>query len=76
MTPLWALFTFVNLWCVSLFAVLSLGNTHERTVSENDYAAAPDRPNFRKKFIITTIVAASLTTLIAVLMNMGIISLI
>lgn len=74
MTPLWAIFTFINIWWVALFAVLSIGNTNVREVGEHDYAAAPDKPNLRKKFLLTTIISASLTGLIALLMNMGIIS--
>lgn len=69
----WAIFTFINLWWVSLFAVLSLGNSNDRAVGEHDYAAAPDAPNLKKKFLLTSLISALLTGLIAALMNTGII---
>ena len=74
MTPLWAVFTFINLWWVCLFAFLALGNTYNRAPSAYDYAAAPDKPHLKRKFFYTTITSASITALIALLMHWDIIN--
>ncbi len=74
MTLGWMIFTFINIWWVALFSVISVGNTHARTVAADEYAAAPDKPNFKKKFILTSIISAILTAIAATLMDMGIIS--
>lgn len=69
MTPLWAAFVFVNLWCVSIFMFLSLGNTNNREQNSLEYKAAPDAPNFKKKFIYAAITSACATALIAAMMH-------
>jgi predicted secreted protein len=71
----WAFFIFLNSWWVTLFAILPWGITHTRTVGGDDYASAPDKPDMKKKFFITTIVAACITAAISALIASGLIPL-
>jgi hypothetical protein len=59
MTWLWAVFTFLNLWWVSVYIVIAF--QHQRT----------DR--LKMTAIYTSLLSAALTALIALLMNQGII---
>ncbi len=72
MTWIWAIFTFVNLWCIMLFAVLpwEIARAKAKSVGET-YV----RPDFMRVALITSLVTMIITTLLAILLNLGIISL-
>ncbi len=59
MTPLWAIFTFLNFWWVAAFIVIAF--QHQRT----------DR--LKQTVLYTSLLSCLLTGIIALLMNEGII---
>ena len=72
MSWFWAAFTFVNLWCIMLFAVLPWEVA--RAKAQNPGEGRP-KPNFKRVALVTSIVTSIITALLAGLLNFGIISL-
>ena len=68
-----AIFTFINVWCVTLFVALPLGIIRSTPQTSLEYAAAPKKIHWRKIFRINTLVAAIVTALIALIIKTGII---
>ena len=60
MTPLWMIFTFLNLWWLCAFIVIAF--QHQRTT------------NLKKTILYTSLMSAGVTALVALLMDAGIIS--
>ena len=73
MSILMAIFTFVNVWCITLFATLPMGiarGTHETAL---EYESAPKKIYWRRIAIINTLVALVVTAIIAIIIKTGII---
>lgn len=70
-----ALFTFINAWCITLFAVLPTSIEHGPHDSAMDYEAAPKRINWRRIIRINTIVALLVTAALALVIKTGIVPL-
>jgi len=68
-----ALFTFLNAWWVMLFFTLPFGIEPSGEGASNP--AAPKQPQWKKKLIITTILAAFVTLALALIIKSGIIPL-
>lgn len=68
-----AIFTFINVWWVSLFFILPLGVSQEEKEQAHHYAAAPGKVNWKKKLVQTTLVAAGITALLAIVIQSGIV---
>ena len=57
---LW-IFTYLNVWWVTLFMVLPIGVKRVENPDSTHYAAAPEKPMMRKKVIITSLLALVFT---------------
>lgn len=68
-----AVFTFLNVWCVTLFISLPLGIVREKHESAMEYEAAPKRIYWRKIAIINTIIAVIVTAALAIIIKTGIV---
>lgn len=69
MTPLMALFVYVNLWCVGLFFAFpfSMEAKDVANLPENDaYAAAPRKIYWKKLLILASVISAFMTASVAV----------
>lgn len=71
MTPLFALFTFLVTWWITLFAVLPFGSVPPASGSATHYQAAPVRVNLRRKLVWNTLLAALVTLAIHLLLLSG-----
>lgn len=62
-----ALFTYINLWCLSLFFVwpFTIETSDQQAVSGHEYGAAPRHIHWKRMMIGTSILAALVTVLIA-----------
>ena len=70
-----AVFTFLNVWWVTLFMVLPWGVRRPQHIEPGHAASAPESVNFKKKFFITTVLAAVFTALIALAIHSGMVQL-
>lgn len=70
-----AVFTFIVSWWVVLFAALPMGIETAKTHNAVEYAAAPKKIRWGKVLLLTTVMAATVTGLIAFLIHSGWISL-
>lgn len=52
-----ALFIYIMIWWVALFAVLPWGNKHPDTPETGMMHGAPSRPHMKQKLIATSIIA-------------------
>lgn len=68
-----AVFTFVNAWCITLFAVLPLCIERGEHDSQMEYKAAPRRVHWRRIVRINTVVALLVTAALALIIKTGIV---
>ena len=69
-----AIFTFINAWWIMLFFVLPFGIQRPNQHSATEYAAAPKPVSWKKKFMITSLLAFVVTIVLAVVINSGLIN--
>lgn len=55
------IFTFINVWWISLFAILPFGVRRVESPEPMHDAGAPEKANLKKKFLINTVVALAIT---------------
>jgi predicted secreted protein len=67
------IFIFVVTWWIVIFCVLPVGNQREETPESGHDHGAPKNVNFKKKFIITTIISFILTTAYLIAISSGLI---
>jgi len=70
-----AIFTFLNVWWVSLFIVLPFGVTMATHKSAVEYNAAPVAHRWKKVFIINSGVSLCITIVLALLIHNHVVSL-
>lgn len=75
MTPSMAFFTFLNAWWVMLFFVLPFGVKREEMRNPLHYAAAPKAHNWKKLIIVNTLLSLSVTLLLYLIIQSGVITL-
>jgi predicted secreted protein len=68
-----AIFTFINVWCVTLFATLPMSIVRGDHQTAMEYQAAPKKIIWRRIAIINTIVALIVTAAIALVIKTGIV---
>lgn len=68
-----AIFTFINVWWISLFFVLPLGVEQDQAHGISEYPAAPKNIRWKKKFLQATLLAAAITSLLALIIGSGIV---
>ncbi|MBI4031437.1 MAG: DUF1467 family protein [Proteobacteria bacterium] len=64
---------YLLIWWTALFAVLPWGNRMAENLVPGQVHSAPDIPNLKKKFLITTVVAAMLWVFLFILIKADII---
>ena len=64
-----AIFTFINVWWIALFAVLPFGVKAETSPSLTDYAAAPRAPQWKKLFALNTVISVAITLTLMLIIN-------
>ena len=75
MTLSLGIFTFINVWWVTLFFVLPFGVTMSTTENALDYAAAPKAHKWKKLFLINSIISLVVTLCLAFMIHNGVVSL-
>ena len=75
MTLSFALFTYINVWWITLFFVLPFGVRRDAAQSPLDYAVAPKAHKWKKLLIINSLISLGLTALIAGMIHAGVVSL-
>lgn len=68
-----AIFTFINVWWISLFFVLPLGVEKDGHHLPANYIGAPKNVDWKKKLIQTSLIAAAITGILALIINSGIV---
>lgn len=68
-----ALFVFLNAWCVSLFLAFPFSIEMGEQQSELDYKAAPKKIQWKKLLIIATAIAVLFTLTLAIVIKSGIV---
>lgn len=69
------IFTFINVWWVTLFFVLPVGVRMSASKSTLDYAGAPQPHKWKKIIFINSIISLCVTLLLALLIRGGAFSL-
>ena len=73
MSLLMAVFTFLNVWWITLFATLPMCIERGTTDSSLDYQAAPKKIHWRRIVKINTLIAFVATLLLALTIESGIV---
>jgi predicted secreted protein len=68
------LFLYLLIWWTALFTVLPMGKTHAESDLPGTMPGAPVAPQLKKKFLLTTLVAAVLWLLVFALIQSDLIS--
>jgi predicted secreted protein len=68
-----AIFTFLNVWCITLFATLPMYIIRGRHENPTEYEAAPKHIYWRRLFITNSCIALGLTATIALIIKTGIV---
>ncbi len=66
-----AIFTYLVVWWISLFALLPLWVKPQENPAADQYAAAPEQTHLKRKLLINTGVSAVITLLIHLLLLSG-----
>ena len=74
MTISFAIFTFINVWWITLFAVLPFHARRDEHTGVG-YKAAPQTPNWKKLCLINSAISLAVTGLLALLIQLQVISL-
>jgi len=69
MTPLFALFTFVNVWFVTFFFVLAFVVKPDPDASAIEYKAAPKALPWKKVIRINSLISLGITLILALLIK-------
>jgi len=75
MTISMTLFTFVNIWCLLMFAVTPFFIRPAENHAAHEYAAAPKSIGWKKALLVNTLLAVIVTAALAMLIRSGIIPL-
>lgn len=73
MTLAYAVFIYLLIWWVMLFAILPIGVTRNEEDGKGYDRGAPKFPNLKKKLIINTVVSGIILAIIWILMEVGVI---
>lgn len=68
-----AIFTFINVWCVTLFLALPFGIETGPRDNTSEYEAAPRRIDWKKIVVIDTLLSLVITAAIAIIIKTGIV---
>lgn len=71
MSPAMAVFTFIVSWWIVLFAALPLSIERSENPTKTEYAASPKTVRWGRILLITTLLAALVTALIALVIHSG-----
>jgi len=69
MTLSTALFTFINVWCLTLFFVFAFSVKPENKTSPLDYVAAPKSLAWKKIVLLNTAISFGITLIIALVIK-------
>lgn len=64
-------FTFLNVWCLTLFFVIICSAKPDPERSSIEYAAAPQMIAWKKKLWLNTLISVVVTLVIAFIINSG-----
>lgn len=68
-----AIFTFINVWCVTLFVTLPMGISRGEHESALEYEASPKKIYWRRIISLNTVIALVVTATIALIIETGIV---
>ncbi len=73
MSLTFAIFTFLNAWAVALFLAFPFSIEMPEKQEGMDYVAAPKKIHWKKMAIIATVIAATFTLTLAIVIKSGIV---